>query len=263
MNNRKEDMEKAFFAVFGVLAVFTVVTTGCASMPVVEGSAIEFSIEGWPDGAMVVVYDQTGKMVAQTTMNTRIRARGTPPFRVEVTKKDYLPRTFTADQFNDPLIVKLRPTPESIAAAEAKEAEAEARQAEAEAKKRQAEAKARQIAQEYANPAYRVTQDQLTQEYRQNEYRMTEKYTGKVIAISGRLKEIRNDIQVEAWYGSSYYIILEDSLSSIGTYCYFTSISIDEIYKLNRGQRITVVGRYRLFNFILTNHVLEGSRISW
>ena len=85
-----------------------------------------------------------------------------------------------------------------------------------------------------SNPSVIITASKLYKEYNANEIAADEKYKGKIIEITGVIRDIGNDIMDNAYItlvGDEYFGDIQ---------CYFNEKSV--VAKLSKGKRITVIG---------------------
>ena len=85
-----------------------------------------------------------------------------------------------------------------------------------------------------SNPSVIITASKLYKEYNENEIAADEKYKGKIIEVTGVIRDIGNDIMDNAYItlvGNEYFGDIQ---------CYFNEKSV--VAKLSKGKRITVMG---------------------
>ena len=85
-----------------------------------------------------------------------------------------------------------------------------------------------------SNPSVIITASKLYKEYNANEIAADEKYKGKIIEVTGVIRDIGNDIMDNAYItlvGNEYFGDIQ---------CYFNEKSV--VAKLSKGKRITVIG---------------------
>ena len=85
-----------------------------------------------------------------------------------------------------------------------------------------------------SNPSVIITASKLYKEYNSNEIAADEKYKGKIIEVTGVIRDIGNDIMDNAYItlvGNEYFGDIQ---------CYFNEKSV--VAKLSKGKRITVIG---------------------
>ena len=85
-----------------------------------------------------------------------------------------------------------------------------------------------------SNPSVIITASKLYKEYNANEIAADEKYKGKIIEVTGVIRDIGNDIMDNAYItlvGDEYFGDIQ---------CYFNEKSV--VAKLSKGKRITVIG---------------------
>ena len=85
-----------------------------------------------------------------------------------------------------------------------------------------------------SNPSVIITASKLYKEYNSNEIAADEKYKGKIIEVTGVIRDIGNDIMDNAYItlvGDEYFGDIQ---------CYFNEKSV--VAKLSKGKRITVIG---------------------
>ena len=85
-----------------------------------------------------------------------------------------------------------------------------------------------------SNPSVTISASKLYKEYNENEIAADEKYKGKIIEVTGVIRDIRNDIMDNAYItlvGNEYFGDIQ---------CYFNEKSV--VAKLSKGKRITVIG---------------------
>jgi hypothetical protein len=91
----KEELKKGASAVIkvGMLVCFVVVLvlSGCASM--FGGGGNELEIYSEQSGARVVVFDRSGNVIKESITPATIVMKGKSPFKIEVSKDGYLPKT--------------------------------------------------------------------------------------------------------------------------------------------------------------------------
>ena len=85
-----------------------------------------------------------------------------------------------------------------------------------------------------SNPSVIISASKLYKEYNENEIAADEKYKGKIIEVTGVIRDIGNDIMDNAYItlvGNEYFGDIQ---------CYFNEKSV--VAKLSKGKRITVIG---------------------
>ena len=85
-----------------------------------------------------------------------------------------------------------------------------------------------------SNPSVTISASKLYKEYNENEIAADEKYKGKIIEVTGVIRDIGNDIMDNAYItlvGNEYFGDIQ---------CYFNEKSV--VSKLSKGKRITVMG---------------------
>tara|TARA_B100000989_G_scaffold222976_1_gene170516 strand:+ start:306 stop:722 length:417 start_codon:yes stop_codon:yes gene_type:complete len=85
-----------------------------------------------------------------------------------------------------------------------------------------------------SNPSVTISASKLYKEYNENEIAADEKYKGKIIEITGVIRDIGNDIMDNAYItlvGNEYFGDIQ---------CYFNEKSV--VAKLSKGKKITVIG---------------------
>ena len=85
-----------------------------------------------------------------------------------------------------------------------------------------------------SNPSITISASKLYKEYNENEIAADEKYKGKIIEVTGVIRDIGNDIMDNAYItlvGNEYFGDIQ---------CYFNEKSV--VAKLSKGKRITVIG---------------------
>ena len=85
-----------------------------------------------------------------------------------------------------------------------------------------------------SNPSVTISASKLYKEYNENEIAADEKYKGKIIEVTGVIRDIGNDIMDNAYItlvGDEYFGDIQ---------CYFNEKSV--VAKLSKGKRITVIG---------------------
>ena len=85
-----------------------------------------------------------------------------------------------------------------------------------------------------SNPTVTISASKLYKEYNENEIAADEKYKGKIIEITGVIRDIGNDIMDNAYItlvGNEYFGDIQ---------CYFNEKSV--VAKLSKGKKITVIG---------------------
>lgn len=85
-----------------------------------------------------------------------------------------------------------------------------------------------------SNPSVTISASKLYKEYNENEIAADEKYKGKIIEVTGVIRDIGNDIMDNAYVtlvGNEYFGDIQ---------CYFNEKSV--VAKLSKGKRITVIG---------------------
>ena len=85
-----------------------------------------------------------------------------------------------------------------------------------------------------SNPSITISASKLYREYNENEIAADEKYKGKIIEVTGVIRDIGNDIMDNAYItlvGNEYFGDIQ---------CYFNEKSV--VAKLSKGKRITVIG---------------------
>ena len=85
-----------------------------------------------------------------------------------------------------------------------------------------------------SNPSVTISASKLYKEYNENEIAADEKYKGKIIEVTGVIRDIGNDIMDNA------YITLVGNEYLGDIQCYFNEKSV--VAKLSKGKRITVIG---------------------
>ena len=85
-----------------------------------------------------------------------------------------------------------------------------------------------------SNPSVIITASKLYKEYNANEIAADEKYKGKIIEVTGVIRDIGNDIM------DNPYITLVGDEYFGDIQCYFNEKSV--VAKLSKGKRITVIG---------------------
>jgi len=83
-------------------------------------------------------------------------------------------------------------------------------------------------------PSITVTANVLYQEYQANEIAADEKYKDQIIQVSGRIRDIGNDLM------DNPYITLVGNQYFGDVQCYFTKKSA--VASLSKGQQLTVIG---------------------
>ena len=85
-----------------------------------------------------------------------------------------------------------------------------------------------------SNPSVTISASKLYKEYNENEIAADEKYKGKIIEVTGVIRDIGNDIMDNAYItlvGNEYFGDIQ---------CYFNEKSV--VAKLSKGKKITVIG---------------------
>ena len=85
-----------------------------------------------------------------------------------------------------------------------------------------------------SNPSITISASKLYKEYNENEIAADEKFKGKIIEVTGVIRDIGNDIMDNAYItlvGNEYFGDIQ---------CYFNEKSV--VAKLSKGKRITVIG---------------------
>ena len=85
-----------------------------------------------------------------------------------------------------------------------------------------------------SNPSVIISASKLYKEYNENEIAADEKYKGKIIEVTGVIRDIGNDIMDNAYItlvGNEYFGDIQ---------CYFNEKSV--VAKLSKGKRVTVIG---------------------
>ena len=85
-----------------------------------------------------------------------------------------------------------------------------------------------------SNPSVTISASKLYKEYNENEIAADEKYKGKIIEVTGVIRDIGNDIMDNAYItlvGNEYFGDIQ---------CYFNEKSV--VAKLSKGKRVTVIG---------------------
>ena len=85
-----------------------------------------------------------------------------------------------------------------------------------------------------SNPSVKISASKLYKEYNENEIAADEKYKGKIIEVTGVIRDIGNDIMDNAYItlvGDEYFGDIQ---------CYFNEKSV--VAKLSKGKRVTVIG---------------------
>ena len=85
-----------------------------------------------------------------------------------------------------------------------------------------------------SNPSVTISASKLYKEYNENEIAADEKYKGKIIEVTGVIRDIGNDIMDNAYItlvGDEYFGDIQ---------CYFNEKSV--VAKLSKGKRVTVIG---------------------
>ena len=85
-----------------------------------------------------------------------------------------------------------------------------------------------------SNPSVTISASKLYKEYNENEIAADEKYKGKIIEVTGVIRDIGNDIMDNAYItlvGNEYFGDIQ---------CYFNEKSV--VAKLSKGKRISVIG---------------------
>ena len=85
-----------------------------------------------------------------------------------------------------------------------------------------------------SNPSVTISASKLYKEYNENEIAADEKYKGKIIEVTGLIRDIGNDIMDNAYItlvGNEYFGDIQ---------CYFNEKSV--VAKLSKGKKITVIG---------------------
>ena len=85
-----------------------------------------------------------------------------------------------------------------------------------------------------SNPSVTISASKLYKEYNENEIAADEKYKGKIIEVTGVIRDIGNDIMDNAYItlvGDEYFGDIQ---------CYFNEKLV--VAKLSKGKRITVIG---------------------
>ena len=85
-----------------------------------------------------------------------------------------------------------------------------------------------------SNPSVTISASKLYKEYNENEIAADEKYKGKIIEVTGVIRDIGNDIM-----DSAYITLIGDEYFG-DIQCYFNEKSV--VAKLSKGKRITVIG---------------------
>jgi hypothetical protein len=88
-----------------------------------------------------------------------------------------------------------------------------------------------------AKPAsFTLSADGLYAEYKSNEVAADQKYRGKIVVVSGVIRDIGKDIMDNA------YIVIGGSGFLDGVQCTFTKVEESSVARLSKGQRVTVKG---------------------
>ena len=85
-----------------------------------------------------------------------------------------------------------------------------------------------------SNPSITISASKIYKEYNENEIAADEKYKGKIIEVTGVIRDIGNDIMDNAYItlvGNEYFGDIQ---------CYFNEKSV--VAKLSKGKKITVIG---------------------
>lgn len=85
-------------------------------------------------------------------------------------------------------------------------------------------------------PSYRLSADKLYSEYDANEVAADNKYKGKVVVVSGTIRDIGKDIIDQA------YIVIGGDGFLDGVHCVFTEDQHSSFDRLSKGQNVTVKG---------------------
>ena len=102
-----------------------------------------------------------------------------------------------------------------------------------------------------SNPSVTISASKLYKEYNENEIAADEKYKGKIIEVTGVIRDIGNDIMDNAYItlvGNEYFGDIQ---------CYFKEKSV--VAKLSKGKRITIIGSCSglLMNVQMDNCILK------
>ena len=102
-----------------------------------------------------------------------------------------------------------------------------------------------------SNPSVTISASKLYKEYNENEIAADEKYKGKIIEVTGVIRDIGNDIMDNAYItlvGNEYFGDIQ---------CYFNEKSV--VAKLSKGKRITIIGSCSglLMNVQMDNCILK------
>ena len=102
-----------------------------------------------------------------------------------------------------------------------------------------------------SNPSVTISASKLYKEYNENEIAADEKYKGKIIEVTGVIRDIGNDIMNNAYVtlaGDEYFGDIQ---------CYFNKKSV--VAKLSKGKRITIIGSCSglLMNVQMDNCILK------
>jgi hypothetical protein len=90
-------------------------------------------------------------------------------------------------------------------------------------------------------PAFIVTAEQIVKEFEANDSVPAKKYTGKLIAVSGNIKQVDKDEQ-------GYFTVVlgsEGSMSSVR--CAMDSLYASDVQTLQKGQPATIKGMFTGF----------------
>ncbi len=97
-----------------------------------------------------------------------------------------------------------------------------------------------------------IKAEQLMNEYQENEVYADNKYKGKLLNVSGRVKSVGKDV-----LNTMYVILLPDTeyIYATSVQCFFSDDKNEQLASLKRGQWITVRGKCKgkTFNVLLSN----------
>jgi hypothetical protein len=256
---------KLFLAVFVVFCGCVMSFTGCASVQsrqvMVRARGIDYTTDN--DGKEtglnnfhVVIYDDTGKVVAEKTINkgpSDLRVEdfwitGKPPFTVEIRKYGYEKQTRTiGEQDNETVSLKMRGLPETVAAWEEKREQkrlAEIRRIEA-------------IEEKYRNPVYTGTVDAFMDEVNSNKDAAFRKYRDKVVKLTGAIRDLSESTSMRSREviidlgGMEKGAFSGQSINSIELNFDGIRLPQDSFDRLKVGQTITVAGRYHTISMVM------------
>ena len=102
-----------------------------------------------------------------------------------------------------------------------------------------------------SKPSVKISASRLYKEYDANEIAADQKYKGKIIEVTGVIRDIGNDIMNNAYVtlaGDEYFGDIQ---------CYFNKKSV--VAKLSKGKRITIIGSCSglLMNVQMDNCILK------